>query len=206
MKKNQLDEIDEELIAFLFENGREKLTKLGEKLISVKSTSLSHVSVQKRLIKLQDQIIKIQANINVSALHLLSAYVMVETKDYETERRVIEKIRLCPRVSLVDRLSGKYNLLIQMICPSLNDIDCFVSSVIKSDDHIRSYKVYNSTTSVKPGFLPVPQLSSSNKKKKSTPCGMNCLYCGMYKDGTCKGCPATSFQDKVYADFFSEKE
>ena len=202
MKKNQLDNIDRELIAFLFKNGREKLTKLAENLISVKKPSFSHVSVQKRLTKLQEKTIKVQANCNINAMQLVSAYIMIETKDYETERRLLEKSRLCPRVYLVDRLSGKYNLLLQVICSSTNEINCFISSVIKSDDKIRNYKVYNSTSNVKPGFLPLPQIEFANKKKKKSHCGMNCLYCGMYKDGTCKGCPATSFQDKIYSDFF----
>lgn len=211
MKKDQLDAVDEELIAFLFQNGREKLTKLAEMLKNVKKSSesqkkrnkppMSHVSVQKRLIKLQEKSIKIQANSHINNLNLISAYAMLETKDYETERRLIEKTRLCPRISLVDRLSGKYNLLLHIICPSINDINCFISSVIKSDDQIRSYKLYNSTSNVKPGFIPVPQLSFISKQSQKTPCGMNCLFCGMYKDGTCQGCPATSFQSKKYSDF-----
>ncbi|UYP45067.1 hypothetical protein NEF87_001352 [Candidatus Lokiarchaeum ossiferum] len=213
MKNEQLDEVDEELIAFLFQNGREKLTKLAEMLqfvkkpsesqVKNKKPSMSHVSVQKRLVKLQEKMIKIQANCHINALKMISAYAMIETKDYETERRLIEKSRLCPRVSLVDRLSGKYNILIQIICPSIGDVNCFISSVIKSDDQIRSYKVYNSISNVKPGFIPIPQLSLEQKENKNTPCGMNCLFCGMYKDGTCLGCPATSFQNKKYSEFFS---
>jgi DNA-binding Lrp family transcriptional regulator len=201
MKKEQLDKIDWELLALLYEDGRKSLTDLGKKLESVKGSSLSHVSVQKRLQKLRKKITKIQANLNFNTMGYLSSYIFVETKDYETERRIIEKTRLCPRVFVVDRLSGKYNLLLQLSGPSTSDINCFTSNVIKSDDLIRSYKIFNSTSNVKPVFLPVPILSSNKRKLDRAPCGTNCLFCGMYKDGTCSGCPATKFHGKKYCEF-----
>jgi len=125
LKNNQLDEIDKEILALLHTDGRLTLTDLGKNLDSAKGSSLSHVSVQKRLQKLQKKITKIQANLNMNALGYLSSYIFIETKDYETERRIIEKTRLCPKVYYVDRLSGKYNLLLQLSGPSTSDINCF---------------------------------------------------------------------------------
>ncbi len=164
---------------------------------------MSHVAVQKRIQNLEEDLIKIQANTNINEIEYDSTYILIETKDYETQRRLIEKTKLCPRVRLMELLSGKYNILINVCTPAINESNCFINSVIKSDDMIRSYKILNSTHNVKPKFIPISFISEKSRKEDRAPCGNNCLFCGMYKDGTCLGCPATHFPEKKYKDHFN---
>jgi DNA-binding Lrp family transcriptional regulator len=195
-----LDKIDQELIAFLIEDGRATLTELGEKLVEIKGEKMSHVAVQKRLQKLVEQgLIKIQANSNVTAFEQISAFILVETKDYEAQRRIIERFRLCPRVVFMDLISGKYNIIIRVMAPCLKELECFLNySWLKHEEGVRNLDMYISTTNVKPRFLPMPMTSSCNKASDKAPCGYRCNMCDLYKKGECKGCPATKFPEQNY--------
>ena len=64
--------------------------------------------MQKRLQKLvENEIIKIQANTNVVQMGYISAIILIETKEYEAQKRIIERFRLCPRVIFINLVFGK---------------------------------------------------------------------------------------------------
>ncbi|MHA1744670.1 MAG: Lrp/AsnC family transcriptional regulator [Promethearchaeota archaeon] len=202
MSGNEIDKVDREIIALLFNNGRETLTHLGEELEFVKGSKLSHVAVQKRLTKLRQKTIRISAQSNLKALQLQSAFILIET-DHDTQRQIIEKTRLCPRVNSVDLLSGKMNLMMRLVAPSLQEIECFMSSVIKSEfeDGIRNYELFIGLENVKPKFLPVKIPFAAQRTSLHTPCGFNCQHCSMYKDTSCPGCPASKFSSQTVESF-----
>jgi DNA-binding Lrp family transcriptional regulator len=176
------------------------LTQLGEKLEFVKGSQLSHVAVQKRLAKLRQKTIQIQALCNLKALQQQSSFILIET-DHDTQRQIIEKTRLCPRVSSVDLLSGKMNIMMRIVASSLQEIECFISSVIKSDDRIRNFEFHHSIENIKPRFLPVKMPFAVQKTSPHTPCGVKCQYCSMYKDASCPGCPASEFSTRTHDNF-----
>jgi len=200
LSRNEIDKVDQEIIALLFDNGRKTLTQLGEELEFVKGSKLSHVAVQKRLGKLRQKTIRISAQSNLKALQLQSAFILIET-DHDTQRQIIEKTRLCPRVNSVDLLSGKMNIMMRLVAPSLQEIECFISSVIKTDHQIRNFEVIHSLGNIKPRFLPVKLPLAIQQTSSHTPCGVKCQHCSMYKDASCLGCPASEFSSRTVESF-----
>ena len=124
-----LDKIDKELISLLYtEDGRSTYTDLGKELKVVRGKSMSHVSVKKRIESLiEEQIVKIQANVNVKKLGYISSFILLETEDYETQKRIIERFRLCPRVFSIDLITGKFNIVIRAVAKSLDEMQCFLN-------------------------------------------------------------------------------
>ena len=205
MKLDKLDKIDKELLGLLYEDGRVKLTELGQKMKNIKGSTLSHVAVQKRLQKLQEKMIKIQANLNINAMEYTSAFILIETQDYATQRRIIERFRLCPRVGFMDLTSGKYNIIIRAHAPSLKELEFFINKGLKAEEGIRNIETYISSTNVKPRYMPIPLNTSIKKSDKRAPCGASCFFCDYYKNGECSGCRATKFCDHKYNDFLSKE-
>ena len=199
--KMKLDKTDKELIANLFEDGRAKLTELGTKLGEPgeedEKSGLSHVAVSKRLTKLvENEIIKVQANLNIVQAEYVSAFVMIETKEYEAQKRIIERFRLCPRVVFMDLVSGKYNIILRVMAPSFKELECFLNySWLKNEEGIRNLEIYISTTNIKPKYIPVPMIACE-KKRPLAPCGFRCNMCDLFRTGECKGCPATHFPEQ----------
>jgi DNA-binding Lrp family transcriptional regulator len=195
----KMDLLDQEIIALLYEDGRMKLTDIGNELGKVLEDKdhLSHVAVQKRLSKLlENNIIKVQANLNIAQLNYISATILIETKEYDAQKRIIERFRLCPRIVAMDQVSGKYNLILRAMAPDLKEMDCFLNMCwLKHEEGIRNYDIYISTTNIKPKFLPLQVISHPNKRTGVAPCGFRCNMCDLYKTNTCKGCPATHFSD-----------
>jgi DNA-binding Lrp family transcriptional regulator len=153
----KIDKLDKEIMAFLYEDGRATLTSLGSKLgpaLNNDKEGISHVAVQKRLQKLiENEIIKVQANLNVVQLGYISAIVMIETKEYDAQKRIIERFRLCPRVVFMDLVSGNYNIILRAMAPSLKEMECFLNYCwLKQEEGIRNLEIYISTTNVKPRY------------------------------------------------------
>lgn len=201
MKGEKIDLIDRELIALLYDDGRAKLTDMGEALgkvlVDKDKEKLSHVAVQKRLTKLiENQIIKIQANLNVAELDYISATILIETKEYDAQKRIIERFRLCPRIISMDLVSGKYNLILRAMAPTLKELESFLNYCwLKQEEGIRNMDIFISTTNIKPKFLPFPVVIFDSKRTGVAPCGFRCNMCDLYKNNACHGCPATHFSD-----------
>ena len=194
MSKKPLDKVDLELMALLFQNGRLKLSELGMMLKSVKGSSMSHVAVQKRLKKLlANETIKIQANANVAQLEYVSAFVLIESKGYESQKRLVERFRRCPRVIFFDLVSGKYNVVLRAMAPSLKELECFLNYSWLKKEEIRNIEVMISSTNVKPIYIPIPLVPTDELQEGRAPCGSRCSFCDHYKTGECKGCPGTTF-------------
>jgi len=195
----KVDKVDKELMALLYDDGRTTLTSLGEHIAPVLNNDkdkISHVAVQKRLQKLvENEIIKIQANVNISTLNYISAFILIETREYDAQKRIIERFRLCPRVVSIDLVSGKYNIIMRAQCTSLKEMESFLSYCwLKQEEGIRNLEIFISTTNVRPKYMPMPIISAVGKKQIA-PCGFRCQMCDLYKHKECCGCPATHFSE-----------
>lgn len=93
----------------------------------------------------------------------------------------------------------------RIVAHNCQDIDCFITSVIKSDDMIRNFEVLHCRNQIKPKYLPIKLPSYERVMSSRTPCGQNCAFCGMYKDGSCHGCPGSHYSTKTYSELL-EKE
>ena len=192
---NNLDKIDEEIIALLFSiDGRMKLTEIGEKIKVIRGKEMSHVAVRNRLNNLiENKIIKIQPNLNVNKLDYISAFIMIKTSDSHAKHRIYERYRLCPRIQSIDTIMGKYDLIIRVMARDIKIIDAFLSESWIKHEKVDLMDVFHSTTNAKPIFLPILHLSEEQKFTKKAPCGRNCQKCEKYIYEVCPGCPATKF-------------
>ena len=207
MKSISLDKIDEQIIHLLFQDGRMSLKEIGEKIAKINDgRPLSHVTVRNRINKLIPAVMKIQVNINIKALDRESIYILIETKDYDTQRKMKEQARLCPRIVSLETISGKFNLIMRIISEKMSDINCFVSNVIQSDDMIRNYQILHCSEQIKPKFLPVNSTDHEKCRLLRTPCGHNCTFCPMYKDAVCSGCPASYFSKTTYNNLIQSQQ
>lgn len=207
MTDNELDDIDHEILQLLSQDGRMKLKEIGEKIADVNNgIPLSHVAIRNRINKLLPQHIKIQANMNLNRVAQSSVYILIETKDYDTQRKMIEQARLCPRIISLETISGKFNIILRVLGHSLQDIDCFVSNVIQSDDMIRNYQILHCNAQIKPKYIPIPLMKTDFSQQLRTPCGQNCGFCSMYKDQVCSGCPGSFFSKTTYQNLLDTKK
>jgi len=190
-----LDKIDMELISLLMsEDGRETYTNLGKGLAEIRDKPMSHVSVKKRIESLiEDQILKVQANTNIKEMNYFSAFILLETEDYQTQQRIIERFRMCPRVFSIDLITGKYNVIIRAVAPSLNELQCFLNMSWIKREKLRNIEILLSNENVKPRFLPIKFVPTKCLKQNRGACGTKCRLCDQFKDGNCDGCPASSF-------------
>jgi hypothetical protein len=93
-------------------------------------------------------------------------------------------------------------MLMRLVAKSMKEIDCFIVSVIQSDDFIRDFELLHCRQTIKPKFIPLKLPAYDTYQQSNTPCGQNCRFCTMYKDSTCRGCSASEFYEKKYEDYY----
>ena len=127
--------------------------------------------------------------------------MLIDTSDMETKKRIFERFRHCPRLVEMDETTGRYNIIMRAMAPSLKELQCFLNSSWLKRENLNKFEVYFSSNNVKPKFLPLPLIQFDSLASSKAPCGMRCHLCDNYKGGDCPGCPATDFILKSYSDF-----
>ncbi|MFX1494882.1 MAG: hypothetical protein ACFFBZ_11420, partial [Promethearchaeota archaeon] len=86
----KLDNIDKQIINILFNNGRENLINIGEKVTKTDQSIMSHTGVKKRIKKLSNsKILKIQGNININELDYKACLILLEMKNYDEVKKIL---------------------------------------------------------------------------------------------------------------------
>ncbi|MHA1732837.1 MAG: hypothetical protein ACTSU5_12900 [Promethearchaeota archaeon] len=186
-----MDEIDKQIIELLFREGRMKLVHIGEQLASKKKKGYSHVGVKKRIAKLvESDTLKVQANLNIKKLGLVMGLLLLETKNYDATRAIVEKYSRCPRVLFSFQTTDKYNIIQGILAESIQELEAYINYCsAKNDAGIRSSKAIISTTNFKPNYFPVGFIISHKLDKP--PCGSSdCSTCDYFDKEDCTGCPA----------------
>ncbi len=79
-----IDDIDQKILNIMFDNGRESLLNIKNKMLERHHISMSHTGIRKRIKKLEEsKIIKSQVNVKITELNYHLAFILIEMKNYE---------------------------------------------------------------------------------------------------------------------------
>ncbi|MFX1395156.1 MAG: Lrp/AsnC family transcriptional regulator [Promethearchaeota archaeon] len=183
----ELDDIDKQILNELFKNGRESLTSLNTKIFKTNSEAMSHTGIKKRMNKLvKSEILKIQGNININNLKYKAMLILLEMKNYDEVKKIIEAYTECPRVFLLAQITGEYNLIMGIVGQSIDVLHRYINYCGPTNKegilHSQIFYISNLKT---PDFLPINLFSRISQESK---CKNICKDCEAFLDGKCDGC------------------
>jgi len=147
---NILDGLDLKIINDLSKDGRMSFVEIA------KGTRLSPVAVKNRVEKLiTEGVFKIQSGLNMEKFYSASANIEIEA-DGNTISKLVEKFSESPLVYHIVKTSGRYNLLVSIAAPNLENIELFISKEIRSEKGIRHIEVIVGELPIIPKFWNPP--------------------------------------------------
>jgi DNA-binding Lrp family transcriptional regulator len=182
-----MDETDKKIISQLQLDGRTTLQELA------KVIGFTSMGAKKRLQKLLDQeMIRISALLNPTALKLRPAVVMLEMESAEAMLKVIDRFRDCPRVVHMFKTLGGYNLIALVVAENQDTLESISMEKcsIRSSTGIRRSEFYPVGDALFSTFLPVREHLATRGKRFAS-CNVDCEPCARYQSMKCVGCPAT---------------
>jgi DNA-binding Lrp family transcriptional regulator len=183
-----MDEIDKKIIVQLQADGRTTLNELA-KIIGYTS-----MGTKKRLEKLiKNGTIKISALLNVNALGLHPAIVMLEMENAEAMQNLLERFKDCPRVLQIFKAVGGFNLIALVIAEDQDTLESISMEKcsMRSGPGIRRSEFYPISDTYFTSYLQIRE-SLAHKRTAVAPCSVDCDPCIRYELQKCVGCPATS--------------
>lgn len=121
----RLDGVDLKIIRSLSDDGRMSFVEIA------KGTGLSPVGIKNRVERLiADGVLKIQGLLSMEKVHSVSAHIEIEA-DSKTISSLIEKFEKSPLVYHLVKTSGRYNLLVSIATPNLENIENFIAKEIR---------------------------------------------------------------------------
>lgn len=187
MGYKDLDNIDKRILIEMYKDGTKNPFQLSTKIKKDNGNFMSHVAIGRRIRKLKEEnILKIQGNINFSTLKLKVAIFFVEFKDYNFSLEFLEKHTNCPRIFFISKMTGEFHLLLGIIGKNLKDLNGFINSCFLTDsDPIKKSSIIFSSENIKPNFISINlfdrNLINSNCEKK-------CSNCVSHQKELCNGC------------------
>ena len=182
-----LDNIDKQILRLLFNNGRENLTSISDKVLKNNEEPMSHTGIGKRITKLEkSNVLKVQANLSVENLNYQAALILLELKNFEEIKKVKKAYSECPRVFLLAQLSGRYNLILGIVGQNMDVIQRYMNYCGPSNKEgvLHSEVLFISSFDA-PRFFPLNLFSNISQESK---CGNICKECEAFLDGKCDGC------------------
>ncbi len=182
-----LDNIDKQIINALYDKGRESLISIGEKVFKSDKDIMSHAGVRKRILKMEDSgILKVQGNININALNYKECLILLEMKNYDEVKKIINAYSDCPRVFLLAQITGRYNLIMGIIGQNIEVLHRFINycGPTNKEGILHSEILFISDLKA-PEYLP---LNLFSKRSQESKCMNICKDCEAYLDGKCNGC------------------
>lgn len=187
MDYKELDNVDKRILTEIYKDGTQNPFQLSTKIKKDNGNFMSHVAIGRRIKKLQEaSIVKIQGNINFSALKFKVALFFVGFKNYSFSLEFLEKHANCPRIFFITKLTGEFHLLIGIIGKNLKDLNDFINCCFLSNsDPINKSSTIFSSESIKPDFISV---NIFDQNFINSNCVKNCNDCVSYQKELCKGC------------------
>ncbi len=180
-----MDETDKKIISILQTDGRTTLQDIAKQI------GLSSMGTKKRIDKLQkDNIIKISALINPTALKLYPALVMLEMESGDAMRALLKRFEDCPRVVQIFKTVGGYNLIALVVAETQDTLESISMEKcsLRCSKGIRRSEFYPVSETFFSQFLQIRE-GLSSKQKKMTPCNVDCTPCNRLEAKKCVGCP-----------------
>ncbi len=183
----ELDNIDKQVINALYKKGRESLISIGEKVFKSDQDIMSHTGVRKRIKKLEDsKILRVQGNINLSALNYKTCFILLEMKNFDEVKKIIDAYSECPRVFMLAQITGRFNLIIGIIGQSIEVLHRYINYCGPTNKKGLLHSEILFVSSLKcPEYLPINLFSSKSQEIK---CKNVCRDCEAFLDGKCDGC------------------
>jgi DNA-binding Lrp family transcriptional regulator len=182
-----LDDIDKQIINALYENGRESLISIGEKVIKTDKEIMSHAGVRKRISKMEEsEILKVQGNVNINALNYKACIILLEMKNYDEINHIIQAYSECPRIFLLAQITGRYNVIMGIIGQSIEILHRYINycGPTNKEGILHSEILFISNLN-SPRYI---SLNLFSKESQEIKCGNICKDCEAYLDGKCDGC------------------
>ena len=183
-----MDDIDKKIITQLQEDGRTTLQEIA------KNIGFTGMGTKKRLDKLiKKGTIKVSALINLNALKLHPAIVMLEMESAEAMQRLLDRFKDCPRVVHIFKTIGGYNLIALVIAETRETLESISMEKcsLRCSPGIRRSEFYPISDTYFSPFLQIRE-NLSHKERKMAPCDVDCDPCNRYETQKCVGCPTTS--------------
>jgi DNA-binding Lrp family transcriptional regulator len=131
----RLDGLDLKILQAFSKDGRKSFVEIA------KETKLSPVAVKNRVERLiDDDVLKILGLLNMEKVYSVSAHIEVEA-DSKTINRLIGKFEKSPLVYHLVKTSGRYNLMISIATPNLENIENFIAKEIRSEPAVKHIEV-----------------------------------------------------------------
>lgn len=130
-EKSKIDDVDLKILRILCQDGRRSFVEVAGEI------GLSPMGIKNRVEKLLKQkILKIQGLLNIEKFYSVSAHISIEA-DEKTINSLVEKFEKSPQVYYLVKTSGRYNLLMGIIAPSLEGIESFISEELRKESGVR---------------------------------------------------------------------
>lgn len=183
----QFDKIDKQILNALFLDGRESLSNIGKNVLKSNQKMMSHAGIAKRISKLENmEILKVQGNISLKNLNYYVAFILMEMKNYEEVKKMVDAYTECPRVFLLAHVNGQYNLIFGVVGQTIDVLRRYINYCGPTNKKgiLHSAVIFTSNL-VAPKFVPINLFSEVSKEYK---CGNICKSCEAYLDDKCEGC------------------
>ncbi len=183
----ELDNIDKQIIKALFNNGRENLKRIANKVLKKDNESMSHTGIRKRITKMEElNLLKIQGNLSIKNLKYTAAILLMKLENFEIIKNVTEAYEDCPRVFMLAQLSGQYNLILGIVGQNLEVLQRYLNYCGPSNKKgVLHTEVLFLSSFNTPKFLPINLYGDISVESK---CGNLCKECPAFLDGDCAGC------------------
>ena len=185
----RMDEVDKQIISELLRDGRTPYKRLGE--IIGYTTMGAKRRVEKMLSK---NLIRVSAEVNVEALNLYAALILLELESRDALNRCLQRFRDCPRVVNLFTLLAGHNLAALIIAEDKETLESesMERCSLRCTPGVRRTEFYPIGTMPYSPFLRI-RLNLATKDRERAPCGVDCGSCGRYQAIKCAGCPATKY-------------
>ena len=120
-----MDDLDRRLLDALRDNARAPTAALARKL------ALSRTTVQSRLERLEQSGVITGYTVRLSDAHergQIHAYVMMTASNKQTAA-VVAAVRKMPAVRLLQSVSGPFDLIAEVVAPSVADMDALIDAL-----------------------------------------------------------------------------
>ena len=182
-----MDDVNRKIISILQRDGRATFKELG------RVVGYTAMGVKKRFKRLLERgVVKVSAMLNVEALKLHAAIVMLEMESAEAMHKLLKRFEECPRVVHIFSTLGGYNVIALMVAETQGTLEgiSMEKCSLRSSEGIRRSEFYPIGNIYYSPFLPV-RAYLTRKGRTISPCNVDCRPCWRYQTNKCVGCPAT---------------
>jgi len=160
-----IDNDDKKIIEMIEENPDITHSYIAEEI------GKSQPAIGARILKLERKhlLTKI-VGLNLKEVELDVAIAQVSTRDVEA---IVEKIRTCPFINYIFRISGEFNLLIIIAASNLEILESVVDMCLRNDENVLNVKTNFIISADRKFVIPI---DFRIEKFNGSSCGPNCYH------------------------------